>query len=166
MNNNFENIDAHIYGGEITAEYFLSDNITLDAGASYKRGKKENAMNGQTDKDLGDIAPLKGNMGIAYEYMTNSFLSADVYVSDRWDTYDGDNGEQELAGWATLDLKIDHSFNKNIEFSVGVNNVTDVTYAQSNTYADLILITSGGADDTMLMNEPGRYFYTNLTIKF
>jgi iron complex outermembrane receptor protein len=45
-----------------------------------------------------------------------------------------------------------------------VNNILDKTYAQSNTYADLVLLTGGG--DVMLMNEPGRYIYTNLDFKF
>jgi len=40
----------------------------------------------------------------------------------------------------------------------------DEAYAQSNTYVDLILLSAGA--ETMLLNEPGRYVYTNLTFKF
>jgi len=54
--------------------------------------------------------------------------------------------------------------NKKFDLTVGVNNMFDVTYAQSNTYADLTLVSGGG--DVMLMNEPGRYVYTNLDFKF
>ena len=45
-----------------------------------------------------------------------------------------------------------------------INNLLDKTYATSNTYVDLILLVNGG--DAMLMNEPGRYFYTNFKYKF
>jgi iron complex outermembrane receptor protein len=162
--NNFVNIDAYIYGGEISSEYFLTDSITLNSSASYKRGKKDKALLGQRDKDLADMAPLKANFGVSYEYMNDSTFSADIHMSDRWDTYDEDNGEQELAGWATIDLKVDHAINKSLNFTFGVNNLLDATYAQSNTYVDLILLSGG--EDTMLINEPGRYFYTNLTYKF
>jgi iron complex outermembrane receptor protein len=158
------NIDAYIYGGEISSEYFLTDSITLNSSASYKRGKKDKALLGQRDKDLADMAPLKANFGVSYEYMNDSTFSADIHMSDRWDTYDEDNGEQELAGWATIDLKVDHAINKSLNFTFGVNNLLDATYAQSNTYVDLILLSGG--EDTMLINEPGRYFYTNLTYKF
>ncbi|MGE3613618.1 MAG: TonB-dependent receptor plug domain-containing protein, partial [Sulfurimonas sp.] len=36
----FENIDGTVYGVELSGSYFATDDITLDASASYKRGKK------------------------------------------------------------------------------------------------------------------------------
>jgi iron complex outermembrane receptor protein len=162
--NSFENIDAKVYGVELSSSYYATDDFSIDMGASYKRGKKDDAMDNQSDKDLADIAPLRANVAFNYEYANNSIATLEVQASDRWDKYDEDNGEQELAGWAILNMKVNHSFNKNIDLSVGVNNVLDKTYAVSNTYADLILLTAGG--DVMLMNEPGRYFYTNLNFKF
>ena len=86
-------------------------------------------------------------------------------ASDRWDTIDSDNGEQELAGWSIVNLKAKHAFGKNLDLTVGANNIFDVTFAQSNTYADLVLSATTGSEK-ILMNEPGRYLYTNLTYKF
>lgn len=164
--NAFQNIDATVYGAELSASVYATDDITVDMGAAYKRGEKDEALAGQTDKDLADMAPLRGNIALNYEYMNNSVATAEVQASDKWSNIDSDNGEQELAAWTILNLKVDHAFNKNMFLSVGVNNVFNETYATSNTYADLILITSGGSDDVMLMNEPGRYIYTNFTLKF
>jgi iron complex outermembrane receptor protein len=160
----FTNIDATIYGAELSASLYATDDITLDMGASYKVGEKDEALAGQTDKDLADIAPLRANIGVTYEYMTNSTASIDVQYSDRWDKYDDDNGEQAIASWTTLNAKVKHAFNKHLDFTLGVNNITDKTYAQSNTYVDLTLLSAG--TETMLLNEPGRYIYTNLDIKF
>jgi iron complex outermembrane receptor protein len=160
----FKNIDATIYGAELSASVYATDDITLDMGASYKVGEKDEALAGQTDKDLADIAPLRANIGVTYEYMTNSTASIDLRYSDRWDKYDDDNGEQEIASWTTLNAKVKHAFNKHVDFTLGVNNITDKTYAQSNTYVDLTLLSAG--TETMLLNEPGRYVYTNLDIKF
>lgn len=159
----FENIDATVYGAELSATYFIADNISLDAGASYKRGKKESSPT-QPDRDLADMAPLRGNIAVNYEYMNNSMATLEMQASDRWDTIDSQSGEQELSGWSIYNAKIKHEIDKHAEISVGVNNIFDKTYAQNNTYVDLILLSSGGT--TMLMNEPGRYFYTNLTFKF
>jgi iron complex outermembrane receptor protein len=164
--NNFENIDATIYGAELSASVYATDDITVDMGASYKKGEKDKALTGQTDKDLADIAPLRGNIALNYEYMTNSIVTAEVQASDKWDTIDSDNGEQKLDAWTVLNLKVKHAVNKNFNFTLGVNNLLDETYAMNNTYADLILITAGGTSDVMLMNEPGRYVYTNLNFKF
>jgi len=166
MTNNFKNIDATLYGAELSASVYATDDITVDMGLSYKKGEKDHALAGQTDTDLADIAPLRGSLAINYEYMQDSLATLEVQASDRWSDIDSDNGEQELAGWGVLNFKVKHSINKNFNFTFGVNNIMDKTYAINNTYADLTLITSGGVSDVMLMNEPGRYIYTNLNFKF
>jgi len=162
--NIFENIDAKIYGGEVSGSYYVNDDITLDMGASYKRGKKDHALAGQTNTNLADIAPLRGNVALNYEYANNSLATLEVQASKRWSDIDSDNGEQELAGWAVMNAKIKHAVNKKFDFTLGVNNMFNITYARSNTYVDLTLVTTGG--DNMLLNEPGRYVYTNLDFKF
>jgi iron complex outermembrane receptor protein len=163
--NKFENIDATIYGGELSASVYATDELTIDMGVSYKRGQKDKPLNGQSDKDLADMAPLRGNIVANYEYMANSFVTAEIQASDKWSDYDEDNGEQEINAWSIVNLKVKHAINKSFDFTLGVNNLFDETYAQSNTYADLILIQSG-ASDTMLLNEMGRYVYTNLDFRF
>ncbi|OHD99710.1 MAG: TonB-dependent receptor [Sulfurimonas sp. RIFCSPHIGHO2_12_FULL_36_9] len=159
----FENIDASVYGVEISSSCFATDEITIDMSASYKKGKKENSAT-QPDKDLADIAPLRGNIALNYEYMNKSVATIEMQASDNWSDIDSNSGEQELSGWAIFNAKVKHAFTKNVDFTLGVNNMFDKTYVQSNSYVDLILL-SGGAN-TMLLNEPGRYIYTNLDFKF
>ena len=163
--NAFYNIDATVYGGELSASYYLTDDISLDGGLSYKRGKKKHPLSGQTNTNLADMAPLRGNLALNYEYQNNSTLTLEMQASDRWDTIDDENGEQVLAGWAIANIKLKHAVNKQFDLTLGMNNIFNTTYAQSNTYADLTLVTAGGGD-VMLLNEPGRYFYTNLDFKF
>jgi iron complex outermembrane receptor protein len=160
----FQNIDAIVYGGEISASVYATDDVTIDMGASYKRGQKDEALAGQTDKDLSDMAPLRGNVAFNYEYMNDSVATLETQLSDKWSNYDEDNGEQELAAWGIVNAKIKHAVNKQFDFTFGVNNILDATYAQSNTSVDLTLLSAGV--DTMLLNEPGRYVYTNLDFKF
>lgn len=163
--NAFQNIDAYIYGGEATASIYVTDDISLDISAAYKRGKKDAPLAGQTNTNLADIAPLEGKIALNYEYANNSIATVDTMMRTRWDTIDDENGEQVLAGWAILNAKIKHAVNKKFDFTLGINNMLNKTYARSNTYADLTLIT-GDTTDVMLMNEPGRYVYTNLDFKF
>jgi len=163
--NAFQNIDATVYGTEISASYYVTDDATIDLGVAYKRGQKAQALESQTDTNLADMAPLRGNIALNYEYMNNSMATIELKASDKWSEYDSDNGEQELAAWSILNMKVKHAINKKFDFTLGGNNLLDSSYAMSNTYVDLTLITAG-TDDVMLMNEPGRYIYTNLDFKF
>ncbi|MEA1917970.1 MAG: TonB-dependent receptor [Campylobacterota bacterium] len=165
MGNNFVNLDATIYGGEISGEYYFNDEFYTDAGVAYQRGQKDSAISGQTNKNLANITPLKGTVALNYDYLKGSTARAEMVAADKWSNYDSDNGEQELAGYAILNLKVTHQFAKSFEMSVGLNNAFDQTYAISNTYKDLILLQSAG-DEVMLINEPGRYAYINASYKF
>ena len=165
MTNKFENVDATIYGGELKGSYYLSDEFTLEAQAAYKRGQKKDALSGQSDKDLADIAPLEGKAGIVWDYKARSYARLDVTARDKWKNYDADNGEQSISGWGVVDFKLKHNFKKGIDMTVGVNNILDKTYVRSNTYKDLTLVTTGGGE-VVLLNEPGRYIYTNFELRF
>lgn len=163
--NAFKNIDATVYGAELSTSVYATDALSIDLGASYKRGKKDEALPGQTNINLADMAPLRGNIALNYEYMNNSMATIEVQASDKWSKYDSDNGEQEIGAWSILNMKVKQAINKKFDLTLGVNNLLDATYAQSNTYVDLTLLTTG-AGNIMLLNEPGRYVYTNLDFKF
>jgi len=163
--NVFENIDATVYGAELSGSIYAGDYTTIDFGASYKRGKKDDTSTWTTD-NLADIAPLRANIAVNYEYANNSLATLEMKASDRWDNIDAENGEQILSGWAILNAKMKHAVSKNFDLTIGMNNIFDKTYAMSNTYADLTLLSVNGTTDVMLLNEPGRYFYTNLDFRF
>ena len=159
----YENIDASIYGLSVNGSYFISDSLTLDAGADYQVGRKDTLATNQTDRDLPNITPLKGNLALTYDYKKNSYLKAEVVATDAWSKYDSDDKEQAIDGWSVLNLKASHEINPHVQFDLGIDNVFNTVYAISNTYADLTLLANGSV---MLLNEPGRYVYTNLTVKF
>ena len=156
----FENIDAKIYGIDISGAYFATDEISLDYGLAYQRGKKDGNY---ADKDLGEITPLKATLGMNYE-IQNSKLSAQVIAVDRWDSYDSSAKEQELSGYALLNLKYNHTLPKGFDVTVGVDNVFDKTYASTNTYQDIRYVELGG--EPVVFNDMGRYAFINLRYKF
>jgi iron complex outermembrane receptor protein len=166
MMNKFENVDATIYGFELGGTVYFADTLYLDFGAAYQRGTKDKACEGQTNTNLADIPPLKGNAALNWNYSGDSMATAEVVAADKWRNIDDENGEQELDAWAVLNLKIDHRFSRNIGLIVGIDNVFDETYAVSNTYKDLTLLSVDPDADVMLMNEPGRYVYANVSYKF
>jgi iron complex outermembrane receptor protein len=169
--NVFENIDATIYGAEISGAYLATDSLYVDYGLAYKKGEKDKPLAGQTDKDLAEISPLKANIGLGYEYDDSLNMKLDMVAASDWENYDSDNGEQALDGYMVFNAKINKAFSNGISLTLGVDNILDETYTTTNTYKDLTLITTSTAtdqsvDNVMLLNEPGRYFYINATYKF
>lgn len=159
----YVNVDATLYGAELDAYYTFNEAWTLNYGMTYLRGKKDDPLAGQSDTDLADIVPLKALLGLKYRQAAHT-IQTEVVAAKRWSNYDSDNGEQELPGYAVLNMKYNYQVTKGFDVTLGVDNIFDKTYAISNTYRDLTLISGGG--DVMLLNEPGRYAYINLHYSF
>ncbi len=160
----YVNVDATIYGAELDAYYDISDTLTLNYGMSYLRGRKDEPLAGQSDKDLADIVPLRAITSLTY-HIGEHALKTEMVAAKRWDDYDSDNREQELAGYAVFNVKYNYKMTKHFDVILGVDNIFDKTYAVSNTYADVGL-NKFLTDDVMLINEPGRYLYVNLRYTF
>jgi iron complex outermembrane recepter protein len=156
----FENIDATIYGLDISGLYAMTDNLSLDYGVAYQRGKKDDNA---TDKDLAEIPPLKANLALNYE-MDKSKYTAEVIAVDRWNSYDSSAKEQELAGYALFNLKYANQLFKNFGVTIGVDNLFDKVYNSTNTYQDITYASVGS--ERVLFNDPGRYGYVNLKYSF
>ncbi len=164
MINSFENIDAHIYGAEFNGNYLLTDTVSFDAGLAYKKGYKDTQPQGQKDKNLANISPIKLNASLNYDYDDQGFIQLSLISAGKWEDIDSENGEQKLDGYTILNLKTSREFNNGVVLTAGVDNILDETYAMTNTYKDLILMTDNS--DTMLINEMGRYLYLNAKYKF
>lgn len=162
----YVNVDAVIYGAELDAYYDLSDTVTLGYGMSYLKGKKDEPLAGQKDKDLADIVPLRAITSLTY-HVGDHALKTEMVAAKRWNDVDTDNGEQELAGYAVFNLKYNYKVTKHFDVTLGMDNIFDKTYAVSNTYKDVTLLNNAAVDDAvMLINEPGRYLYANLRYTF
>ena len=163
--NAYENVDATIYGFEVSGTFIATAELYFDYGMSYQRGKKDKPLTGQTGTDMPEIPPFKFNAAANYDWDETLNFRAELIASDTWSDYDYENGEQEIDAYAVLNLKGSKVWG-NFELTVGVDNIFDKTYAVSNTYNDLILLPTAFNNYVMLMNEPGRYFYTNLKYSF
>ena len=160
----FENVDAKIYGLDISGFYFMTENLSLDYGMAYQRGKKDEALAGKTDRDLAEIPPLKANLALNYEQAKAKY-TAEVVAVDSWNSYDSDAGEQELSGYAVFNLKYTNQLHKNIGLTLGLDNLFDKVYNSTNTYQDITYATVSSSE-RILFNDPGRYGYINLKYSF
>jgi len=163
--NAYENVDATVYGFDVSGMYVATESLYFDYGLAYQRGTKDTPLTGQTGTDMPDIPPFKVNAAINYDYDESLGFKAEVIAADTWDAIDDENGEQEIDAYAVVNLRATKRFTKGFELTVGIDNLFDSTYAVSNTYKDLILLAIPG-NNVMLMNEPGRYVYANLKYSF
>ncbi|MEW5833189.1 MAG: TonB-dependent receptor [Campylobacterota bacterium] len=165
----FANIDARIVGGDISADYALNREWSIESGVAYQRGSKKDtnqldalATLPQTDKDLADIPPLKGRVALVFN--DERHYAEAEWIAARHQTYDENNGEQAIGGYGILNLKYGTDFNNGFSLSAGINNFFDRTYAVSNSYIGLTTIMEGA--QPLVLNEPGRNFYATLSYKF
>jgi len=159
----YENQDATLYGISADATYALNDTVYFDGGIAWLRGKKDDPLTDQSDKDMPNIPPLKGTLGANWDFDDTGSMRLSMVAASAWNKYDGENGERELGGYAVFNFQIRKDFLNHYELTFGVDNILDKTYAITNTYADMTLVTGG---EPMLLNEPGRYVYGNLTWHF
>ena len=159
----YENQDATLYGISADATYALNDTVYFDGGIAWLRGRKDDPLTDQSDKDMPNIPPLKGTLGANWDFDDTGSMRLSMVAASAWNKYDGDNGERELGGYAVFNFQIRKDFLNHYELTFGVDNILDKTYAITNTYADMTLVTGG---EPMLLNEPGRYVYGNLTWHF
>ncbi len=163
-NETYENVDAKLYGASFEAAYAFSDYLYAEIGAAYQRGKKDNPLTGQSGTNMPNILPLKANMALNYDYDDTVSAKLSAVAAKGWSDYDAENGEQKISGYTVFNLKIVKELAKSVEATFGVDNILDRTYTITNTYADMILVSGGGVP--MLLNEPGRYYYCNLSYRF
>ncbi|MBA1420291.1 MAG: TonB-dependent receptor [Epsilonproteobacteria bacterium] len=159
--NAYENVDATVYGFDVSGMYVATESLYFEYGLAYQRGTKDKPLTGQMGTDMPDIPPFKVNAAVNYDYDESLQFEAEVIAADTWDDIDDENGEQKIDAYAVLNLRATKRFTKGFELTVGIDNLFDSTYAVSNTYKDLILLATAG-NNVMLMNEPGRYMYANL----
>jgi len=168
-NTSYANIDARIVGGDITADYLINNEWSLQCGIATQKGTKKDTAQldalstaVQTDKDLADIPPLKGRVALVFDDAKN--YAAAEWIAASSQTYDQNNGEQGIGGYGILNLKYGTDFGNGFSLSTGINNFFNRTYAVSNSYIGLTTIMEGA--QPLVLNEPGRNFYATVSYKF
>ncbi|MRI84218.1 MAG: hypothetical protein C6I00_07350 [Nitratiruptor sp.] len=156
------NIDARLYGGELQAAIPLGEYMMAEGSLAYVRGKKAEPIPGQRDKDLAMIPPLRARGALSYDD-GDLFWMVEWLGSGDYDRIDSDNGEQPLGSWSVWNFKVSKRLTSRATIAFGVDNIFDEAYALNNTYVGRALI---GGEAPVLINEPGRFVYGNLTIRF
>jgi iron complex outermembrane receptor protein len=160
----FTNIDASIWGFDMKYSREITKNLKSKIGVAYQRGEKKDPIDGQTDRDLAEIPPLKVISNI--HYFEKGFYGVKLELIGAGKPHiDSDNGEKEVDGYFVANLKGNYHFSKNLTLNMGVDNIFDETYSLNNSYIGRG-VNSTDSDNIFILNEMGRNFFFNLNYFF
>lgn len=158
-----KNVDATIAGAEAGLGYQFSDAIQADVSAMYAWGK-----NTTDDKPLPQISPLEGRLNIRYvaDKYNLGLLWRAVAEQNRVSLHQGNIVGYDLKpskGFSTLSLNGSYNLRKDIDVSVGVDNVLDKTYTEHLNKAG----SAGfGFASEEQFNNIGRNYWVRMSMKF
>jgi iron complex outermembrane receptor protein len=156
------NIDARTWGGELDASYEWNSRWSTSAALAYTRGD-----NRSDDLPLAQIPPLEARFMLDYRGASWSAgaLWRVVSAQDRYVIGQGNIVGQDLgrsAGFSVFSAHATWDVNSALGVSLGIDNLTDETYAEHLSRAGAAL---AGYEQTVRVNEPGRTMWMKLTWK-
>ena len=157
------NIDATIAGAEAGVAYQLTDQIQADISAMYAWGE-----NTTDHTALPQIAPLEGRFNLRYvqEKYNLGLLWRVVAAQDRTSYREGNiigYDLEESKGFGTLSLNGTYNIQKDLDLSVGIDNVLNKNYAE---HLNKLGSSGFGYAATEQFNNIGRNYWARISMKF
>ena len=157
------NIDATIAGAEAGVAYQLTDQIQADISAMYAWGE-----NTTDHSALPQIAPLEGRFNLRYvqEKYNLGLLWRVVAAQDRTSYREGNIIGYDLEdskGFGTLSLNGTYNIQKDLDLSVGIDNVLNKNYAE---HLNKLGSSGFGYAATEQFNNIGRNYWARISMKF
>ena len=153
----YKNVDAKLYGGEFSASFLITENISLIGSTSYTWGE-----NKDDHKPLPEILPWERRLGVRYDQISGKYWVELMgrFVSGQH-RYDPSVDPGTTSGFSTFDLKLGWKSSENMSLAVGIENIFDRFYCEhtSKNFA----YNQDGYTTTDRLPEPGRNVYVNLT---
>jgi len=129
----YTNVDARIYGGEVSYAVALRDPLSLSGGVSYVRGTSDQKIDaGVMSTRLPEMPPLRTWAALRYVYKT---LFAEVGGTGvrRQSLVNTDLQETPTAGYGLMDLKLGFAHRK-FSASFSVDNLLNHYYYEHLSY--------------------------------
>jgi iron complex outermembrane receptor protein len=161
--NTVRNVDATTYGIEADAAYALGGPWKLTGTLAWMRGE-----NDTDDVPLAQTPPPEARFGLGYDDRIWSFgvLARIVATQDRVHVGYGSIVGQDIGatpGFTVYSLNAGWRPRKSVLITAGIDNVTDVAYAEHLSRAGAAV---AGYVQTTRVNEPGRSYWLKGSVTF
>jgi iron complex outermembrane receptor protein len=161
----YRNIDAVIYGGDVSGIYAFDDKLSGELGIAYQVGRKTNKKGIYTDSDLVEIPPLKTRVAVKYDDGRFYGLFEGIY-SAKQSKVDSDLKEQPTGSWFIMNVKAGYTYANKLFVGVGVDNVFDKFYYNYLSYVRDPFRGISQREIPVKIPEPGRFIYANVSYRF
>jgi iron complex outermembrane receptor protein len=152
----YENVDAHMYGGEVAYSVGLTRSLLLSGGLSCTRGVQyAKPAAGLSRTDMAEMPPFRSHASLRYGRSV-FFAEVNAIAVARQDRIDSALQEQPTAGYALLGIKAGIHY-KLWNIAAGIDNLTDRFYYEHLSY-QRDPYRSG-----VRMPEPGRAIFLNIS---
>ncbi|KAA5925083.1 TonB-dependent copper receptor [Achromobacter xylosoxidans] len=157
------NVDARIAGGELGVSYQVAPRWKLGGTLAYAWGQ-----NRSDGRPMPQMPPLEARLSAAYDDGTWSAgaLWRVVAAQRRYALEQGNVVSKDFgpsAGFGVFSLNGGYAFSKQVQLSLGVDNLFDKTYAE---HLNLAGDAGFGFAANTAFNEPGRTFWARLSFKY
>ncbi|MFB3829354.1 MAG: TonB-dependent receptor domain-containing protein [Bryobacteraceae bacterium] len=147
----YQNVDARMYGGELSYSVRFSQSLLLTGGVSQVRGTRPG-------RDLAEMPPLKARTGLRYGNRL-WFAEVEGLAARAQDRVDAEVKESRTPGYGVLNVRAGiHS--RRLNLSAGIDNLLDRFYYEHFSYQ---------RDPFRLgvrVPEPGRNVFATLSYAF
>ncbi len=154
----YRNVDAELMGAELEGQWPLDTALDFSASLAYVH-----ADNTSDDRPIAQTPPVNGKLQLDYEQEKWGVGSRLRFAGnqDRIDTLRLKKQEVgETPGYGVLDVYGNYNINKTFSLRLGVDNITDKTYAEHINRANLLDVES------VRVNEPGRAVWAKISADF
>jgi len=162
----YRNVDATLSGFEWALSKDFADTWSFYTNLAYVKGE-----NDDTGRPLYQIPPVEGLLQLSNEQDNLAY-----WIDLRWATSQDDVDDNMMTGsaldagesdsWMAVDFKLryqlDNQKGNNWQFSAGINNVFDETYAYHVSRANMDPFNP----EAIRVNEPGRRYWASVTLEF
>jgi iron complex outermembrane receptor protein len=155
----YANVDARIYGGEMTYGVTVSKAISINGGSSYARGSATPLAGINVfSRNLPEMPPLRGWSALRYAHRW-AFAEFGAVTAGRQSRVDGDLKETPTAGYGLLNAKLGFT-HRRLSASFSLDNLLNrFYYTHLSYYRDPF-----GAG--VKVPEPGRNGFVQLRYAF
>ena len=148
------NGEAVFYGFEASAAAALLDVLTANVSTSYLYGEDK-----ELDEPALGVSPFEAGFGLRYSTRDGRFFAEGlVRAVAEQDRVAATRGETLTDGYTTVDLRAGLQLIRNVSLLVGVTNLTDEDYVNHLNAKNPFTATP--------IPEPGRIFFSNLSVTF
>jgi len=151
----YTNIDATLYGANLSTNYFFNDNWDFSGKVSFTKG-----YNNTDHRNLAMIPPISGQLNTYYAKAKWDGGARFNFALEQSDVDRKNANDKKTPAWSTVDLFASYRVNHTFKVSTGVDNLFNQAYYSHLSYDPV--------DGTNIIhtNEPGQNVWLKISAQF